>query len=191
MSNLSEMANDELGPRVSDVRSKCYRGSARVPIQNLIFSNGCRELSQSNVHRLVDIFYTQDCLRCDWENRINVVISKSELAIVLEASHLTSKELLIHRDDDEPPLLIVPDGIQFTCLEGRHRIEAARRFLFDDAWWTVNIHDECETKRPWIFQYTDKLTALSREVQTQMEEMFLNENAYSDGQILRKIRYYR
>ena len=46
-------------------------------------------------------------------------------------------------------------------------------------------------KRPWIFQYTDKLTALSREVQTQMEEMFLNENAYSDGQILRKIRYYR
>ena len=147
MSNLSEMANDELGPRVSDVRSKCYRGSARVPIQNLKFSDQCRKSSPANVNKLIGQFNTQTCLRYDWENRINTVISKTELATVLDVSHLTGEELLMHGDDDEPPLLDVPDYIQFTCLGGQNRIEAAKQFLFgENAWWTVNIYDECETK---------------------------------------------
>ncbi|CAN9092239.1 unnamed protein product [Alternaria alternata] len=72
---------------------------------------------------------------------------------------------------DAPTLHL--DNLQ--CLDGMHRIEAARRFLNEnDKWWIVRL-----------FSYDTSNPVLIRIV-----EAYSNEQKPSDGEIFRKIRLY-
>lgn len=127
---------------VSEERSRCYLGIARVYLPALNFSHTLvqdkhRAVSPSNVARLVKIFERNGCMRLQEENVVHAVIRDEVLASALLEHHLTHEEFRdLHWAQDAPLLNIS----EVQCLSGLHRIEAAREHLDDnDKWWTVRL----------------------------------------------------
>ena len=112
------------------------RGYARVELDDIEFDSG-RDLDDHNVERLIKVFELVGCKREHPANAISVMVEKEVLANMLTQQLLYSSSL--HS--------LVPTQLQclntkVTCLHGRHRICAARKFLQpSDRWWTVKLFD--------------------------------------------------
>ena len=113
-----------------------FQGYARVKLEDIDFNSG-RELDGQNVKRLVGIFKLQGCVRENTANAISVLVERGALGNV--RTQQGSPSSAVHS--------IIPTRLPYLntkvlCLQGKHRICAARKFLHHtNRWWTVKVFD--------------------------------------------------
>jgi hypothetical protein len=117
---------------LDDKRTK-FRGTARVRFENLAF--GRRDLNEKAVTYLEDKLKKQGILRLEPRHRIPAIIDWKVLEEAIEASPNTSSELLLENPEEEPPYLQLPSGQLIDCLQGLHRVAAAKKILPPGGWW--------------------------------------------------------
>lgn len=122
-------------------------------MDNIDLSSG-RDLDDQNVNRLIGIFKLQGCKQESTANAISVLVEKS--AIGESHAQQGSSSSALHS--------IVPARLPFLnakvlCLQGKHRIYAARKFLpYGNWWWTVKIFDSGKTFHIKAGAQTNKYT---------------------------------
>jgi hypothetical protein len=134
----SQARQDEL--RLETEKKEKYKGTARIRLEWLQFpSIKGWEPDKAKVNRLKHNF-RKDCRRLDVRNHIPAVISQQDLDIALKLSGIVEGDLL----GDAPniyPELAFPAGYQLECLQGRHRIQAAKEALIvTDRWWVADLY---------------------------------------------------
>jgi hypothetical protein len=128
--------------QLAKAKVSCYRGIARIPLESLNFQHELvqekhRDVSHTNIARLVRIFEQNGCLRLQEEHVINAIVRDEDLLIALSQERLEQKEFQNLQWAQDAPLL---DLTPVYCLSGLHRVEAARRFLPEnDQWWIVRL----------------------------------------------------
>ncbi|KAL2049567.1 hypothetical protein ABVK25_010146 [Lepraria finkii] len=151
-------------------RQRHYRGSAKVKLKHLRFDTSAF-LDAKNVTRLTQIFELEGCHRLDLEHRVPATIKENVLQSTLRLSNITTVDLMRRI----PPKLELPTDVELDCLHGKHRIAAAKKFLYlpDDKWWTVDL-------------YADRL---SHPLRRDIREDYANSRNFCDGDIFRQIRF--
>ena len=119
-----------------------YRGSARVRLENLAVEGlevrPTRTVDDDHVQHLIDTFHTEGCDNLDPKHRVKALIRDEDIGDILQASEMTVEEFMQYIDT--PKTLSCGDRL-FVCLEGRHRIKAARRFFnAEERWWAVDFY---------------------------------------------------
>ena len=113
-----------------------FQGYARINLDNVKFDSG-RDLEDRNVKRLVGIFQLQGCERRNTANAISVLVERKTLENVLpQQSSPTSTSYSI------TPGQLPHLDTKVRCLQGKHRIHAARKVLRGlDRWWPAKVFD--------------------------------------------------
>ncbi|KAM9873936.1 hypothetical protein VDGL01_12000 [Verticillium dahliae] len=157
-------------------RGMSWRGTARVRFAHLHFGNLCpRKPNEKIITHLKETFKIEGCLRLEPKNHIPAVISQKMLNTCVSVSTDMSQSMLLENPKKEPPLLKFPDGVTIECLQGLHRISAAKGLLpRRDWWWTVDLY----------------LEDASEELKTALSEEYSNSANFSDGEIFLKLRQY-
>lgn len=149
MENLS--ANDQ---NIFREKGRTFRGTFKIPLDKLQHEDrrdNIRQFDEENVIRLVNVFRAEGCLRHDAENHVEGLISRFSLPEGLARANAAPDGLFA-----EPPLFNPEQGV--TYLQGRHRLEAARRFLIgDDQWWIVDLYSKGQNI---LYQSLLSLTAI-------------------------------
>lgn len=127
-----------------------FCGSIKCPIRRLRYESinvDPRQLDFKNVARLVGVFKLEGCRRLESQNHVPALISRAALHTLLE--HIPrGQSSLDLKDKDGVPFLVDPPN-DLTCLHGRHRIEAAKKYLHpDDKWWVVDLYADGEVPSP-------------------------------------------
>lgn len=113
-----------------------FHGYARVKLENVDFDSG-RELDDRKVKRLLGIFKKQGCERKKTTNAISVLVAKGALGNVLTQQNSSGSGVHFI-----VPALLPHLNVKVLCLQGKHRICAARKFLKNaDRWWTAKVFD--------------------------------------------------
>ena len=127
--------------QIEEERKQLFYGSARIDLDALTFDTSpAYQPNEPNIERLLSTFQRSGCLRLHPQYHVPAVITKEQLdeAITTAAS---SQDSLLHHDPSRWPILIFPDGFRVQCLHGRHRTEAAKRYLsVNDRWWVVDFY---------------------------------------------------
>jgi hypothetical protein len=136
----------EYEQRISRDKASKFRGKARVMLEVLQFSpENLRDIDEKNVERLKEIFEEEGCLREEPERHVPAVIDMGDLtrAIQFTGSDEVSLDRLLDNPKKLPPLLKFPLGVHIECLNGKHRIQAAREFPGlkpSEKWWIVDLY---------------------------------------------------
>ena len=127
--------------RLEEDRKLSFYGSARVDLDALAFERSPEcQISQPNIQRLFSAFEKAGCLRLHPQYHVPAVITKEQLDGALTSAE-SPADALLSKDPEQWPLLTFPDDYRVQCLHGRHRIEAAKRFLsISDRWWVVDFY---------------------------------------------------
>ena len=134
--------NDELAERRS------FIGLAKVDLAALDFSESIRRnhrpVSQRKIERLLAIFETEGCKRLDRSNYVHALTDGTDLQAALEQGAVSRDALRDPQRCGIPPLPIR----RLDCLDGLHRIQAARAYLDDeDYWWVVKLYSRGASSR--------------------------------------------
>lgn len=123
-------------------KHEAFLGSIKCPLRRLRHESidiNPRQYDPKNVARLIEIFKKQECRRLELGHHVPALISQevyNTLAMVLNQGA-------------EPAFVEPMEDI--TYLRGRHRIEAARKYLHpDDMWWIVDLYADCERSIPYL-----------------------------------------
>lgn len=111
-------------------KSRAFLGSVKIPLEKLRHEelpDNPRQLDDENVERLVNVFHDEGCQPRESDNHVPTLIPRSAV-----------------------PLLRVGDDFQLfdpdhalTYLNGRHRIEAGRKFLTGNSkWWVADLYSD-------------------------------------------------
>jgi hypothetical protein len=157
-------------------RQSHYRGRAKLSIDKLQFSSEHEHVAGAvdpkNIERLVKIFASEGCLRHEPEHHVPILISETTLQTSLQFSELTQAQLLDIRQS--PRELRLTGSNTVLALHGRHRIDAAKRFLDPiDRWWVVDIYGD----------------GLSHSAVSELRTEYSNSSGFGDGDIFRHLRY--
>jgi hypothetical protein len=99
-------------------KSRAFCGTFRVSLDKLQYEelpNNPRQFDVKNAARLLDIFHKQGCRPRESDNHVPALVSRSSLP-----------EACLNAEGDLP--LLNPNH-PLTYLHGRHRLEAAHKFL--------------------------------------------------------------
>lgn len=114
-------------------KARTYRGSFKVPLDQIDFEVASfhpRQQDPKNTARLLQSFSLEGCNRLQPENFISALV---------DADHLAPQAVFSDRHFAEPPSL--SSGCKVVCLDGYHRVQAAREFLAgDERWWAANLY---------------------------------------------------
>lgn len=115
-----------------NVRKKAFCGSYRILLRYLIPEDGSetsRQLDRENVARMIKVFELEGCLRLEPTHYVPALISREQFGLSAQ------------QNATDPPTLTPSENLKY--LHGRHRIEAARKFLpSSDWWWVVDLYFE-------------------------------------------------
>ena len=138
---METLSTDDL--QVFREKSRTFCGSVKVPINKLQYertTENPRQFDGKNVTRLLRIFEEEGCVRLEPEHYVPVLISRDALPPVLRSRNLGDVVL-------EEPQFFEPDQ-PLTYLHGRHRLEAAKKYLAaNDRWWVVNLYADGKNSR--------------------------------------------
>ena len=114
-------------------KARTYRGSFKISLENIELqttTHNTRQRDPKNIARLLESFALEGCNRLQPENYISVLVDGVELPSQIE--HPSSNY-------NEPPTLTLQGTV--LCLDGHHRIQAAREFLAgEDRWWVADLY---------------------------------------------------
>ncbi|RDL41164.1 uncharacterized protein BP5553_01143 [Venustampulla echinocandica] len=160
-----------------------FIGICRVDISSLKFVYGSRDVDRRIVENLKRIFKKTKCKKDkrDTENHLLVLVSTPELNRALKTSRLTLKSLKVPQNDGPLPVLKVSGDQKLLCLQGKHRVRAADEFFLDpkDKWWTIRLFS-ADLKEEADITLVDT-----------WRDQFYHQAAFSDGEIYRKVRFYK
>ena len=115
-------------------KSRTFCGTFRRPLDKLQHEelpHNPRQLDQTNVARLLNVFRAEDCQHREPENHVPVLVSRSALPQVRNAAGIF-----------EEPQFFIPES-PLQILHGAHRLEAARKFLQgSDRWWVADLYSD-------------------------------------------------
>lgn len=122
-------------------KSRTFCGTFRIPLDKLQpekLPENPRQRDGKNVARLLDVFRREECQRRGPENHVLALVSQSVVPQVRSHDKVGV--------EGELPLFVPETPLQI--LYGKHRLEAARRFLKgNDRWWVADLHSD-GTKAP-------------------------------------------
>ena len=133
-----ELSRGEL--LLEEERTRCFRGTIKIDIEHLHFGDpDFREIDESNVQRLIDVFEQEGCRRLRPDHHIPAIVDDNVLRTWLGEGHQSGADLL-SRDPSHWPFVRLRNGT-LRVLHGRHRITAARQYLVgQDRWWAVDVY---------------------------------------------------
>ncbi|KAF2178253.1 hypothetical protein K469DRAFT_599807, partial [Zopfia rhizophila CBS 207.26] len=135
-----------------------------------------RDPNEKAVSYLEDKFKKQGIFRLEPRHRIPAIIDVKVLEEAIEASPNTSSELLLENPEEEPPDLQLPSGHLLDCLQGLHRVEAAKKILPPGGWWwSIDLY----------------INGAGPALRTALSEEYSNSVNFSDGEIYLKIQEYK
>lgn len=129
-------------------RSDFFLGYGRVRLEDFrsdpSHSSGAhRSVNLKHAARLVDLFKAVGCDNVSEENAVLGIVDRVGLADALVAGGIPELPRAI--GSSQTPLL---HRVSVVCLQGLHRIEAARTMLDPaDAWWTVKLYASGKLQR--------------------------------------------
>lgn len=117
---------------------------AAVPIAALQFTSALRSkhrpLCQKNVKRICKIYRLEGCNRSDEDNFISAVVDP----VVYHTACAAPPRMFV--SSSNVPLL---DLERVECLDGLHRIAAAKSFLDEaEPWWIVKLYSSSKSASP-------------------------------------------
>jgi len=111
-------------------RGSCFRGTVRVRFAHLRFGDLCpREANEKVTATLRDAFANEGCLRLEPKNHIPAIINQANLDLAVHATPGATEASILAGHKKLPYELRFPDGISIECLQGLHRVEAAKKML--------------------------------------------------------------
>ncbi|KAE8148510.1 hypothetical protein BDV25DRAFT_141744 [Aspergillus avenaceus] len=132
---------------------------------------GTKSLDQKNITNLLHRFSREGCRRLDPLTWIHAEVSPDEL------HNLSGLNRLQALSPIHPVEIKLERDWQIRCLQGKHRVIAAKQWLDpSDLWWNVLLYD------------STKLTASTRR---QLREADSYSREFGDGEIFRNVRHYQ
>ena len=127
-STMNNLTSRDL--QISREKSRTFCGSVKIPLDKICHEelpNNTRQFNEKNVTTLLGFFRSEGCLRLDPEHHVPALVSRSAVPQGVTPGGEPP------RFDPEYPVV---------CLHGRHRLEAARKFLVgnEDRWWVVDLY---------------------------------------------------
>lgn len=163
-------------------KSRTFCGSFRIPLDKLEYEklpNNPRQRDGKNVTRLLDVFCVEGCQPREPENHVPALISCSALP---QASRPGGVNGSVFKE----PQWFIPES-PLRVLHGRHRLEAARKFLERaDRWWVVDSDGAKVSLR--FLAYLLTFPDLNSLVKNELREQDPNASRWYDGDIIRQIR---
>ncbi|KFZ24817.1 hypothetical protein V502_00702 [Pseudogymnoascus sp. VKM F-4520 (FW-2644)] len=154
--------------RVAEDKAAKIIGTARVRIDHLAFPNPIRGKDLTKVKKLKGEFALKGCL--DEQHRIPAVIDDNTLQTALLKTGLNIEAL--QGVSDQPQSLHFPENMKLECFHGQHRIIAAKRYLPEERWWTVDLYR----------------TDLDDDTRNSLLGGYGYSSDYTDGEIFRQVR---
>ncbi len=125
------------GLQIFREKSRTFCGSFRISLDKLEYEklpNNPRQLDEKNVARLLNVFRAEDCQPREPENHVPTLVSRSALP-------QDSRSGGVGGVFEEPQWFLPKSPLR--VLHGRHRLEAARKFLQGaDRWWVVDLYSD-------------------------------------------------
>ncbi|KAI3326657.1 hypothetical protein HD806DRAFT_532293 [Xylariaceae sp. AK1471] len=121
-----------------------------------------RAESPAIVKRLSDLFRKTRCRPSLWENHVKGRITSQTLEGILATLNFTQEQLHSTIYQGDYPLVHLKKEI--ICLDGRHRLAAARKVFGDKVWWPVKLYS------------------------TPLGPSSFHQTTYADGEIYRSLR---
>ena len=118
-----------------------FVGYVRVALADLDFSC-CGPIIPANVDRLERVFHIEGCVRLDPNHFLSgyLDVAAAEVRGLDIRSYVTSDP---HAADLGTRQLL--RRVPVYCMQGLHRIEAARKQLpLDDQWWIIRLYRACK-----------------------------------------------
>lgn len=154
-----------------------FKGRAKVRLSNLNLTNtNTRTTREEHIQTLVEKFQSEGCIRLNPDNYIKVLIP-NDFPYTL-GDNIAS--------DDE--ILDLPAHVQINVLQGKHRVLAADRVIWDK-WWIADFYTESKLSKPACIVYTNLLD-LPQSFQAIIREEHPNAQPFCDGDIYRNVRMY-
>jgi hypothetical protein len=128
---MDDISSDDL--LILKEKARTYRGSFKIPLEKIELqttTHNTRQRDPKNIIRLLESFALEGCNRLQPENYISVLVDGVEPPSQTEFPNSNFKE---------PPTLTFESTV--VCLDGHHRIQAAREFLAgEDRWWVADLY---------------------------------------------------
>ncbi len=128
---MDEISSNDL--LILKEKARTYRGSFKVPLDQISLegtSHDTRQHDPKNARRLLESFALEGCNKLQPENYISVLVNGADLP---------SQNLHSNTYFEEPPAFAFKRHV--ICLDGHHRIQAAREYLArEDRWWVANVY---------------------------------------------------
>jgi hypothetical protein len=131
-------------------RAACLLGVARIDLKRLEFKVALRKNhraeSLKSKRRLLEVFELEGCRRLEEENFVEALITNDTLENALHRSGLSEGSFKVNslaaiQGVGSIPKLDLDCAIQ--CLNGMHRVSAAKQYLDNnDQWWVVKLYKE-------------------------------------------------
>jgi hypothetical protein len=133
------MADTSVGGIVS---GQHFKGFARVNLSALNFSHPLsarhRRVSEKKVSRLLRIFRAEGCNRDDEKHFVTGVVRDEQLGGAVRSGGCL-RDVPAETWENVPVLRVE----SVACLNGWHRISAAKEYLTGgDRWWVIRIYTE-------------------------------------------------
>lgn len=111
--------------------------------------NGGKLVDPSNIQRLINIFELEGCNTAEWPVCVN--LSQEQYRQITQCPETNQQSL----NDQSWPL---PSAdFLLTCIQGRHRIAAGRRFLPSDRyWWHAYLYLDGKQSPSFVPSKTDR-----------------------------------
>ena len=167
-----------------------FCGSIKCPLRRLRYEPitvDPRQLDPKNIARLLEIFKLEGCRRLESQNHVPALISRAVLQTLLERVP-GGQSSLNPQDKNKTPVQVDLDN-DLTCLHGRHRIEAAKKYLHpDDKWWVVDLYADGEVLSPFAPAMLRVTLDLGETEVNELREEYSNAKNFFDGDIFRHLR---
>ena len=164
---------------------RAFCGSIKCPIRRLRFESitvDPRQLDPRNVARLLEIFKLEGCRRLEPQNHVPALISP----LVFNA--LVERVPGGLNPQDQTPVLVDPTS-DLKCLHGRHRIEAAKKYLHpDEKWWIIDLYVESKVPSPYERPILIVTLDLGETEVDELRQEYSNAKNFYDGDIFRHLR---
>ncbi len=165
-----------------------FYGSIKCPMRRLRYESitvDPRQLDPKNVARLFGIFKLEGCRRFESQNHVPALISQTVLNGLLE--QIPGGQLSLNPQDKTP--LHVDPKHDLKCLHGRHRIEAAKKYLHpDDKWWIVDLYADGKVPLPSEPAALIMALDLGEAEVNELRQEYSNAKNFYDGDIFRHLR---
>ena len=139
---MEQPSNDQSieGGVVFYEKQRAYLGAIKYPLQYLEVEDDSvnpRQTDPKNIKRLLSIFKLEGCCRLEPRNRVPVLISVAQYERLIE--RLPERGSTLKNCTIEPPESTLAEKL--VCLHGKHRLEAARRYLGSgQRWWIIDLY---------------------------------------------------